>query len=265
MIIVVLAVVGLSLGSFINALVWRIHEHKNWVSGRSECVYCHHRLSVGDLIPVFSWLILRGKCRYCHKKISLQYPVVELMTPLVFVALYLFWPTGLSSAMQWSVFIGWLLAVVGLLALAVYDLRWMILPNGIVLYLLVLAVGLTAIAFIGNGFDWYGLLDAAVGALIGGGLFYGLFQVSKGKWIGGGDVKLGFVLGLFAGSAQRSFLLIFLAALIGCVISVPFLLFGKLTKKSIIPFGPFLIVSIVIVQLAGTAILGWYGRTFLGL
>lgn len=265
MLIVLLAVVGLSLGSFINALVWRIHEHKDWIRGRSECINCQHNLAPLDLVPLVSWLLLRGKCRYCHKNISLQYPVVELLTPLLFILFYLFWPVGLSSVNQWVVFGGWLMMLVGLVALAVYDLRWMILPNGLMIYLTFLAVTITAINLLTAGFNWYGLLDTILGALIGGGLFYILFQVSSGKWIGGGDVKLGFVLGLLAGSAQRSFLMIFLAALAGCLVSIPFLMLGKLSKKSTIPFGPFLIIGLLIVQLAGTVILNWYGRTFLGI
>lgn len=265
MLIVLLVILGLSLGSFINAMVWRIHEHKDWIKGRSECVNCHHGLAPLDLVPLISWLLLRGKCRYCHKKISVQYPLVELVTPFLFVLFYLFWPLSFDNSAHWALFVGWLLVLVGLIALAVYDLRWMILPNGLMIYLAFLAVVIVVIDLVASDFDWYGLLNVILGALVGGGLFYILFQVSKGRWIGGGDVKLGFALGLLAGSAQRSFLMIFLAALAGCLVSIPFLMFGKLTKKSIIPFGPFLIIGLLIVQLAGTVILNWYGRTFLGI
>ena len=131
----------------------------------------------------------------------------------LFILFYLFWPYGLNSVVQWVVLIGWLLVLVGLIALAVYDLRWMLLPNGLMIYLIVLTAFITVVNLMSSGFDWRGLLNALLGALVGGGLFYILFQVSRGKWIGGGDVKLGFVLGLLAGSAQRSFLMIFLATL----------------------------------------------------
>jgi len=102
MIVVVLVVLGLCLGSFVNALVWRIHEqdrltgkkkkpHKKQLDrlsilhGRSMCPDCHHELKPKDLVPLFSWLSLHGKCRYCHKPISWQYPVVELLTAGLFV------------------------------------------------------------------------------------------------------------------------------------------------------------------------------------
>ena len=102
------------------------------------------------------------------------------------------------------------------------------------------------------------------GTLIGGGIFYIIYQLSQGKWIGGGDVRLGFLLGLLASTALRSLLLIFLAALIGALLSFILIAFKKLKKKSLIPFGPFLITSLIIIQLAGTDIINWYTKTFLG-
>ena len=98
--------------------------------------------------------------------------------------------------------------------------------------------------------------------MVGGGLFYVLFQVSKGKWIGGGDVKLGWVLGLFLATPGRSFLMIFLAATLGSLVSLPLLAGKRLHKNSVLPFGPFLIIAAIIVQLFGHSILHWYQRSF---
>src|SRR5580700_9634934 len=118
MIIVVLAVLGLCLGSFVNALVWRLHEQSNpkqktknkkqkakqlsanelsILRGRSMCPDCHHQLAAKDLVPVISWLDLRGKCRYCHRPISIQYPLVELATAGLFVFSYFFWPLAFNG------------------------------------------------------------------------------------------------------------------------------------------------------------------------
>src|SRR4051812_40657220 len=120
---------GLCLGSFINALIWRLHENKDWVKGRSQCPNCGHVLAAKDLIPVLSWLALRGRCRYCGRTISKQYPVVELLTGVAFAASYLYWPETLSESGQKLLLITWLTSLVGLMALLVYDFKWMLLPN----------------------------------------------------------------------------------------------------------------------------------------
>src|SRR5688572_14187716 len=105
MIVVVLIAFGLIFGSFINALVWRLHEGRDWVRERSECLQCHHQLAPKDLIPVLSWLLLRGKCRYCHKPIP-DSPLVELAVPALFVTSYFFWPVDLAGS-AWFAFICW--------------------------------------------------------------------------------------------------------------------------------------------------------------
>ncbi len=120
--LVVLTVLGLIFGSFVNALVWRVHEKKGIVAGRSQCVRCGHQLSPADLVPILSWMRLRGRCRYCSQSISLQYPLVEIACAVVFVASYYFWPTIVVGG-QWLLLASWLSVSVGLLALAVYDLR----------------------------------------------------------------------------------------------------------------------------------------------
>ena len=273
MIILCLIFVGLILGSFVNAYVWRIHEQSQSIgrkkkddiyskrlsvlNGRSMCTDCKHELGILDLIPLFSWLMLRGKCRYCHKRISIQYPVVEASSSLLFIFSYFWWPNTFNG-LQYGELIVWLLIVTILLALVVYDIRWMLLPNSIMISLFVVS-SLFALLNIFNSSQYISSLIAVIlSVLIGGGLFYIIFQISDGKWIGGGDVKLGWVLGLIAGTPDRSLLFIFLASIIGSIVALPLLLSGKLSKGSIIPFGPFLIVAIFIVQLFGNEIINWY-------
>jgi prepilin signal peptidase PulO-like enzyme (type II secretory pathway) len=278
MIIAVLAVVGLCFGSFENALVWRVHEQAaesrkkkpdqkyltklSVANGRSMCPDCKHELASKDLVPVLSWLSLKGRCRYCQKPISAQYPLVELATSGLFVASYIWWPVAFSHT-QAAIFVLWLPLLVGLMALLVYDLRWTLLPNRIIYPLSVIALAQAIIVVASANRPASALLDMVLAVAIGGGIFYVLFQVSGGKWIGGGDVRLGWLLGLMAGTPARSFLLIFLAALAGSLVSLPLLLTHRLKRTSTIPFGPFLIVAIVIVQLFGHAMLLWYQKTFL--
>lgn len=277
MIIVILIVLGLALGSFVNALVWRLHEqeiHKGKKSdnkrldrlsiskGRSMCPHCKHKLSALDLVPVISWLTLGGKCRYCGKTISIQYPVVELLTAATFIISYLSWPEPLQGA-QIALFVLWLAMVVGLIALLVYDLKWMILPDRIIVPLGFIAGAMAIITIAIASDPLRTVISTVLSVAIGGGIFYVLFQVSDGKWIGGGDVKLGWVIGLFLTTPAQSFLMIFMASLIGCLVSLPLLLVHRLKKESVIPFGPFLIVAAMLVQLYGHTILQWYQRTFL--
>ena len=94
MVILGLIIVGLSLGSFVNALVWRLHEGKDWVRARSMCTQCHHELQPFDLVPILSWIWLRGKCRYCHKSISVQYPIIEAMVMVLFLLSYVLCPVN---------------------------------------------------------------------------------------------------------------------------------------------------------------------------
>lgn len=262
MVMLMLVAAGLLLGSFVNALVWRLHKRRNWVSERSECLQCHHTLAAKDLVPVFSWLALRGKCRYCHKPIP-DSPLVELTVPFLFVASYVWWPLPLEGAGLFS-FVVWLAFVVGFVALSVYDLKWFLLPNVIVFPLIALAVLqvlATWLLFDGQAGD---ALQAAASAALLSGIFFLLHLFSKGKWIGFGDVKLGIVLGLLAATPAKAMLLLFLASLMGTLVTLPLILTGKAHRKSLLPFGPLLIAATVVVVLWGTEVVGWYTDLLLG-
>lgn len=255
MIPLLLFVLGLSLGSFVNAFVWRWHNGKDWVKGRSECVHCHHVLAPLDLVPVFSWLFLRGKCRYCRKKIEAS-PVVELTLPGLYLLSYFFWPVPLEGA-GLIAFVFWLVMLVIFVALAVYDLKWFILPNKMVFTLTGLAALQVLIISIYEK-DWRIALGAGLGVLAVSGIFYVLFQLSRGNWIGGGDVKLGVPLGLLAGGLLEGFLLLFAASIAGMIAALPLILQGKAHRKTQLPFGPFLIVGLIVVVLFGERIINWY-------
>lgn len=280
MIIVVLAVYGICLGSFVNALVWRIYAQSKESNkrapnakqlkrlsiskGRSMCPDCKHALAAKDLLPVLSWVALRGKCRYCKRPISVQYPAVELLTAALFVVSFHFWPRPMHG-LEIVDFVSWLLLIVGFMALIVYDLRWMLLPNRIVYPLGVIAGIEAAARVLGSTHPVAALLSVVAAVAIGGGVFYLLFQLSAGKWIGGGDVKLGWLLGLSIATPANSALLIFIAALAGCLVTLPLLAVRKLKRETVIPFGPFLIVGAIIAQLFGSTILNWYQHALLGL
>ncbi len=277
MFLTILIIIGFCLGSFINALVWRLHQQElikknnkakklvpqelSVLKGRSMCPNCRHRLGVIDLIPVISWLALRGNCRYCHKPISRQYPLIEIITPLLFIASYIWWPVNIQGY-QVAVFALWLALLVGLIALSVYDLKWYILPSRIIYPLYIIALVLAGIEILFSNNIPSALINEIVAIILGGGVFYILFQVSNGKWIGGGDVRLGFLLGTIAGTPGKSILLLFLGSLIGSLTAIPLLISKKLKRNSVIPFGPFLIVAVIVIELFGHIILTWYQNTF---
>jgi prepilin signal peptidase PulO-like enzyme (type II secretory pathway) len=151
----------------------------------------------------------------------------------------------------------WLVLLVGLAALFVYDLRWRLLPDRIVYPLAAVAAAEAITTIVSADRPLRAGWDVVGAVIIGGGLFYVLYQVSRGKWIGGGDVKLGWLLGLVVATPARAALLIFLAAGLGSLAS------RRLKTSSTIAFGPFLIIAAVIVQLFGQSLLMWYRRTFL--
>jgi prepilin signal peptidase PulO-like enzyme (type II secretory pathway) len=254
--IIALAGFGLIFGSFINALVWRLHAKRNWVSERSECPHCHHVLAPKDLVPVLSYVLLKGKCRYCNKPIQ-DTPLAELLLPAAWIGSYIFWPVQLEGAGLFQ-FITWLILWIGFAALFIYDLRWFLLPNKIVFPLIGLSAVQVLVMPIAYHYSWHTVLGAALGALTLSGIFYLIFQMSDGKWIGGGDVKLAIALGLLAGDPLRSALLLFFASLIGTLAAVPQLIKNGMRTKTMVPFGPLLIAGLLLVQLFGSTIISWY-------
>ena len=277
MIIAILIITGLAFGSFVNALTWRIfmqdkrNKTKTKISdkqvnlaistGRSVCVHCGHELAPKDLVPVISWLSLGGKCRYCRKPIE-DSPVAELATAALFVISYLAWPWELFGVASWLSLVMWLAIVVGLVALAVYDFRYMILPNRIVFPLMFVALAMRV--FIAVALETpadEAIRDIFFGVLVGGGFFYVLFQVSGGRWIGGGDVKLGYLIGITLGSVKALIALLG-AFYIAAFLILPLMLAGRVNRKSKIPFGPFLIAGFILSMLWSDVLRDTYNSLF---
>ncbi len=250
--------VGLCLGSFVNAAVWRIKHKKDLMFARSECTKCHYKLEWYDLIPVFSWLFLKGKCRKCHKPISAQYPIVELTVAAFFVASLAFWPHGFTTVNDLLQFGIWLLAGVGLSILVVYDIRWLILPDRVVIPLIGLGIGMTILHGLQAHSAVQFLYDVFGSLLILSGFYLVLFMVSSGKWVGFGDIKLGVALALLLCNWQLAILAFFLANLIGTLFFAPALATGKIKRSAHIPFGPFLIAGFLIAGIFGQSIIDWY-------
>ena len=250
------ALLGVIVGSFLNALVWRVHKAIKIGGGaRSQCPICEHTLAWYDLIPVVSWLVLRAHCRHCQEPISSQYPIVELLTGSLWLLSYLVLsPTSAIEYLQIAV---WLVALSTLIALAVYDLRWMILPDKLVAVFVGSAAVYAITVSLSGSSTTLQQLDPLLGLFSIAGLFYLIYQVSDGKWIGGGDVKLAVGIGLLLG-LQGSLLALFIASLSGSIVGIFGIIFLGKTRKDVIPFGPFLIAGTVFSFLFATNLIDWY-------
>lgn len=257
--VIILATLGLIFGSFINALTDRIQAKKDWVKARSQCDRCNHTLAAMDLVPLFSWLGLKGKCRYCKKPISIQNPIVELSLAIVFIASYYFWPGSVIGSGQWLLFITWLLSAVGLMALLVYDLRFMLLPNKLIYPTLAVATsGRLVYLILYQPNRLHGLLMWLTSVAVASGVFLAIFVLSKGKWIGYGDVRLGLVTGTVLADPQLSFFMVFVASILGTIFVLPALLSGNKTLSAKVAYGPFLIIATFLVLLFGHSLVEQY-------
>lgn len=215
------------------------------VQGRSMCTSCQHELAWYDLLPIVSWVSLKGECRYCKAKIGVQYPVVEFATSLSFVLSYIYWPNALQG-LNIVIFVLYLIFITCLMAMLVYDIKFMILPNKMLIAAVFPVISLVILRIIFSSTKVDETLSTIFGVLAFGGLFYVLFQYSQGKWIGGGDVKLGFLLGAFLGSPRLSLFAIFVASLIGLVTIVLLSTHKKIGLSTKVPFGPMLILGAVL-------------------
>ncbi len=247
----VCAILGLVIGSFLNVVIWRVPRGESVVSPPSHCPGCDSEIAPYDNIPVVSWLILRGRCRHCATLISARYPLVELASAGLWVAM------ALRFGASWEL-PAYLVLVSALLALALIDLDTFLLPNKIVYPLTVALVVLLGLAAV---LDDSG--DDLVRALLGGLAAFGFFLVVHliaPRGMGFGDVKLSFALGVSLGwiSWGSVFVGLFLGFLLGAVVGVALIATRVKSRRDHVPFGPFLAAGTVLAILFGQALLDLY-------
>jgi prepilin signal peptidase PulO-like enzyme (type II secretory pathway) len=238
---VILFVFGLILGSFLNVvgLRWPGPDEvpakrvmKN-LGGRSHCPECHKTLSWYELIPVLSFVIQRGKCRGCGTTISWQYPVIEILTGLIFVTVYSLQLTVLQNVLFLTVFCIYI-------AILIYDFHTKIIPDSLVYS----AIGLSLVFRIASC-ELLAVsckpVDLLAGPIIF--LFFGsIWYFSKGRAIGFGDAKLGLSVGLLLGAA-KGFSAIILSFWLGTAVAIFLLIRKGFTMKSEVPFAPFIVLG----------------------
>jgi prepilin signal peptidase PulO-like enzyme (type II secretory pathway) len=240
------------MGSFLNCVIYRLEQKKS-LKGRSFCPNCKHKLLWQDLFPVLSFLFLKGRCRYCHKKISIQYPLVEFATGLVFLLIFNF-KFLIFNQLEILNFINlaFLFYVTSsLIVIFVYDLKYYIIPDKVLLPAIAAAF---LYSILKSDFSIINLLSAVA---IAAGFFLFIFLISKGKWMGFGDVKLAILMGLLLG-LPNVLAALFLAFFFGSIVGIILMILKRKGLKSEIPFGPFLITGTFAALFWGQAIVNWY-------
>jgi len=254
--IILFAVLGLAVGSFLNVCIDRLPRNKSIVFPPSHCEACQHKLSAKDLIPVFSYLRLRGRCRYCQVAIPRKLFWVELATGLIFALLY--WHYGLSVELGVMAFYACLFIII-----FVIDLEHGLILNKVVYPSMVVALLLALLPQ-----SWLtqeiwltqtikpGIASAALGGGIGFGIFLLIALISRGG-MGWGDVKLAALIGLATGF-PLVFVAIIMAAILGGIVAVALVIAKRRKRRETIPFGPFLALTTMVTLLWGSNILSWY-------
>lgn len=245
------AVFGLLIGSFLNVVVWRVPRGESLVSPPSRCPRCETPIKPYDNVPVVSWLVLRGRCRRCGERISVRYPLVELATGVLFGALAA--RIGYDWALPAYLYLG-AIAV----ALALIDLDTKRLPNPIVLPSYVVGAVLLGAAALAAG-EPRAILRTAIGGAALFGIYF-LLVAAYPQGMGWGDVKLAGVLGMYLaylGWAEW-FTGWLLGFFLGGLFGVAALLLRRANRKTMVPYGPFMILGALVAVFAGGAIADAY-------
>jgi leader peptidase (prepilin peptidase) / N-methyltransferase len=249
MLLVFFAPLGLIIGSFLNVVAYRLPRGESIVKPRSRCTTCGTEVRALDNIPLVSWLVLRGRCRHCSEQISARYPVVELVTGVVFALV------ALSRGPHLELLVDLPFAAT-LIAVADIDLEHRIVPNRILAPMAVWAVAASAVVRTGKLPE----------LLIAGAAAFTLLLLVALAYPGGmgmGDVKLAGVMGLCLGAPVAPALLI--AFFTGSIVGVGIMLrHGASARKKAVPFGPFLALGGLVGLVAGNELVHLYAHRFLG-
>lgn len=245
--LIVAGLFGLLVGSFLNVCIYRLPRGTSIVWPASACGSCRRELRWFENIPIVSWVVLGAKCARCKASISLQYPLVEAITAVLFVLVAATTPVGPLLAAR-------LLFVCALIVLFGIDLEHQILPNAITLPGIGIGLAFSLVASPG----WRASL---LGVVLGGGVLYaiawGYYTLRKEEGLGMGDVKMLGMIGAFLGW-QAVLLTLVLASFSGAIIGVAMIALQRGSMKYALPFGTFLAIGAVVAMLAGQPIIDWY-------
>ncbi len=228
------------MGSFGNVVISRVPKEEA-LTGRSHCPHCGRILSALELVPVLSWIMLCAKCRGCHKRIAFQYPLIELLSALLFVTAAYLQPLSAVAALVLAI------AFWAMLLIAVIDLQTQMIPDVLTLLL----------ALCGVSYHWMMDDSSFAPALIGIGFFGIQWVVSRGRWVGSGDIFLAGALGLIVGTWPLMIVALMASYIIGAAVALILLATGWIKKSENISFGPFLILGAMIALVWGQKMLAF--------
>jgi leader peptidase (prepilin peptidase) / N-methyltransferase len=240
-------VLGAIVGSFLNVCIYRLPRGMSIVLPASACPNCRRTLAWFENVPVLGYLVLGGRCRSCRAPIGIRYPIVEIVTALMFGAAWWYYGPGVLLVSR-------VLFGCALIVLFAIDLEHHLLPNVITLPGIV--VGLLFSFFTEPG--W---IASAIGVLVGGGVLFlvaeGYYRIRHEEGLGMGDVKMLAMVGAFVGW-QLTLLTLMMASLSGAIIGVALIVTRRGGMKYALPFGTFLALGAAVAATAGPAILHWY-------
>lgn len=247
MIYIFVILVGLAFGSFASVIIHRLHaQDKSLLGARSFCPRCANKLRVRDLIPVVSFLMNKFKCHFCKQPIAFRYPLLELGMAAIFFLTVSLIGTGDVTQAVFYLFIAFVFIV-----LTFYDFLFKEIPDQISLpaiFITILYVLLNDVFTVGN---------LAIGIAIPVVFFSVLHFGSKGRWLGGGDIRIGALMGALLGYPMVLAGLFF-GYLFGSIFSIMGLVFKKFSRRTQIPFAPFLLLGTYVAMFWGQAIMDWY-------
>lgn len=248
MIITLVIVLGLVIGSFLNVCIYRLQKNESISKPRSHCPNCKHQLKVWENIPVISYLLLRGKCSNCNIRISLKYPLVEMLTALVFSIIYYYFDISVETFLLMMFF-----SIV--IIITFIDIDVQLIPNNLLIFSILPLVTFVIVNH-PNSYQSHiigGILLTLIFFIIGyiGKLIY------KVDSMGMGDVKYAGVIGLLLGW-EKGILAFVIAFFSAAAIIVIMSMYKKLSRKQRIPFGPFLSIGCFVAFFWGAEIMNWY-------
>ncbi len=284
-----LFLIGLAAGSFLNVIALRYDPdrfilNKQTIGGRSYCPDCKNKLNWFELVPLLSFIFLRGRCRNCRAKISWQYPIVEIISGLIFILVPIFLkPTTYYLNFQiqnpigyWLLAIGFILIFEILLLVTLIDIRLKLIPDEANILLVILGIFIillsaqnfdfTSGSFLGSYAALFGFrgniwVNHSLAAFFGAAFFLILFLITLGRGMGLGDLKFAFALGFVFGWPDI-ILITALAFILGSLFSLPGLILKKRRLKSFLPFGPFLALASLVVFFFGHDLVKFYFGLF---
>lgn len=268
---------GISAGSFLNVVIDRLPRGESVLTGRSRCDHCGHRLKWYELVPLVSFVAQRGRCRECGQRLSLQYPIIEFLTGVLTVVVLSAHSGQFAehSFTQLLVVGYFLLVTYTLLAISVIDLKEGIIPDGLIVFLIAVAVVFVILSGGVAGVEGSlslsetsvrPLRDSSLAlrmtAALGASVFLfllaeGAERLVKKPALGFGDVKFALAMGLILGWPSIV-VAMYLAFALGAIVALVLMALGKKKFGQTIPFGPFLATATWVTMLWGEELLGWY-------